>query len=93
MAAIHSKWNLKGLERKSFIIAQGESDHCPISLHMEKVKKLGPIPFPFNLTWIQEEGVMDLIHQTWLASVKRSLTFVWESKLQAIKNSLRKWLE
>ena len=60
---------------------------------MEKEENLGPIPFRYNPTWIQEIGAMYLIHQAWFTPMKSALEFVQESKLRAVKKSLRKWLK
>lgn len=54
------------------------------------LEDLGPIPFRFNLGWIQE-GVVDLIKQDWSTLVVGSLAYVWESKLHLVKKILRPW--
>ena len=40
------------------------SDHRPVHLHFEKIKNQGPIPFRFNLLWINKEEVYQIIEET-----------------------------
>lgn len=90
---LHNSWIMEGLECLSAIKAQGDFDHQPIMLQLEKPKNLGLVPFSFNFAWIQEDGVVDLIMQAWNSIVQGSSTYFWESKTQNVKKALRKWLK
>lgn len=90
---IHSNWLIKGLECFSTIRAQGESNHRPIVLHLEKTKNLGPFPFRFNAYWVQAKGVAELVKQAWYLPIQGSPMFTWESNLKNVKQTLRKWLK
>ena len=74
----------------STILAQGDSNHCPIESEIDPLEDLGLVQFHYNTRWLQEEGVVDLIKQVWIILVSGSPTYVWEIKLRAIAKKITK---
>ena len=75
----------------SRIISSATSYHKPISLSFSTPTNLGPIPFSFNPLWLNNAKTLELISIARNQSFSRSPSFIWESKLQSIHSSLKKW--
>ena len=67
------------------------SDHFPILLDGGGLRR-GPAPFRFENMWLKEEGFKDVL-QTWWEGLnfRRSASFVFAAKLQALKSLLKNW--
>ena len=66
-------------------------DHKPIALILSPPANLGPIPFRFNLIWLHDAKIMELIQREWKLQHFGSPNYIWESNLRAIRSSLKKW--
>lgn len=65
------------------------SDCRPIILSLLPNQNFGPIPFGFNPLWLESDYVISLVKKTWSSLVRGSLNFIWESKLQLVKLTLK----
>ena len=66
-------------------------DHKPISLSLSPEKKLGPIPFWFIPIWVNQEGFLDIVSNSWKDPIYGSPFYVWEGKLRRLKADLKSW--
>ncbi|XP_071728752.1 uncharacterized protein [Rutidosis leptorrhynchoides] len=71
---------------------RSSSDHCPIMLKDEE-KNFGPKPFRIFDVWLEDEEIVKVIKDVWVAlidtSIRRDCNFM--NKLKRIKNELRTW--
>lgn len=88
---IHSSLLMENLLISTKILPKLSSDHKPILLLLAPEEDLGPIPFKFNPLWIEKEGFMETIHSAWDIPINGSPSYVWEQKLKATKQALKKW--
>jgi len=86
-----STFMLLGLTLSSTILLHSVSDHNPITLGISLDNNLGPIPFRFNLAWLQEASFPDLVTKIWNGIVKGSPFFVWEENIRRLKEALKTW--
>jgi exonuclease III len=61
---VHNTFILLGLTLSFSILPHSVSDHKPIMLYISHDKNLGPIPFRFSPTWLQDESFHDLVTKT-----------------------------
>ncbi|KAL4202854.1 hypothetical protein AMTRI_Chr02g223310 [Amborella trichopoda] len=67
------------------------SDHTPTPLST-CMASIGPIPFRFEIGWLENREVVDLIHSTWQNSISFGLLdFQLHKKLLNIKHKLIAW--
>ena len=85
---IHSSFLTLGLLATSKILPHYTSDHKPISLSLSPGKKLGPIPFRGPI-WVNQEGFLNLVSNSWNEPVYGSPFYVWEGKLKRLKADLK----
>jgi hypothetical protein len=90
---INSNFLLSPLEISSHILPSVTFDHNPISLIFSNPQNFGPLPFRFNPLWIDNPVTLPLIQQAWSSPFSGSPNFIWESKLKAVKNSLKDWVK
>ena len=67
------------------------SDHKPLALILSLPVNIGPISFRFNLIWLHDVKIMELIQRKQNTHHFRSPSYIWESKLRAMKVALKKW--
>jgi len=75
------------------ILPKLTSDHKPVQLSLEDEEDLGPIPFRFSPLWTEREGFFDTVKTAWSKSFSGSPSYVWEKKLKATKQALKKWIK
>ena len=73
------------------ILSYATSDHRPICLKIEDMESQGPIPFNFNLLWLNLNESYQIIETSLNINIKGSPSYIWESKLRAMKIELKKW--
>ena len=73
---IQNSFLILGLNVVSKILPFSASDHKPILLELSKDTNLGPVPFRFSPSWIQQEGFQDLVLNVWQNPVSGSPFFV-----------------
>ena len=73
---IHSSFLTLGLMATSKILPHYTSDHKPISLSLYPEERLGPIPFRFSPIWVNQEGFLDIVSNSWKDPVYGSPFFV-----------------
>jgi ribonuclease HI len=88
---VQSSFLLLGLTATVEILPHSVSNHKPIRLGIKTDQVRGPIPFKFNLTWIQDKDFLPLVSKTWTSIVKGSSFYVWEEKLRRLKIALKFW--
>jgi hypothetical protein len=88
---INSEFLLSPFIISSSIIPSAISDQKPISLLISPPQNFGPFPFRFNPLWLDSPPVPILVQQAWSSPFNGSPTFVWESKLKAVKLVLKEW--
>jgi len=88
---IHSSFLTLGLKTSSEILPHSTSDHKPISLELRQEQDQGPIPFRFNLAWIQDKDFLCRVSNVWTRKVNGSAFYVWEEKLRRLKAELKGW--
>ena len=88
---VQNSFMLYGLNGVLKILPHIVSDHKPILLEFTTNQNMGPIPFRFSLSWIQQEGFHDMVLQVWNELVSGSPFFVWEEKLRRLKKALKFW--
>lgn len=74
---VQSDLMLEAIELNSFIIANGTSDHKPISLEIKEVEDYGPISCRFNPLWLQAPEVSSIIRRQWRNLVNSSLAYIF----------------
>ena len=82
---------LRDLIHASFALPSVVPDHKPISLVLASSINLDPIPFRFNVSWLQEEKAMIIIRDAWRTEILGSPSFIWESKLRRVRSELKAW--
>jgi exonuclease III len=75
------------------ILPKLTSDHKPIQLILEDEEDLGPIPFRFSPLWVEKDGFIDTVKAAWGKSFSGSSSYVWEQKLKATKQALKRWIK
>ena len=75
------------------ILPKLTSDHKPILLQLKEEESLGPIPFRFSPLWIEKEGFMDIVLNSWYILVIGFPIYVWEHKVKATKTALKEWIK
>jgi len=90
---INNEFLLSPLEISSQILPSAISYHKPITLSFRSPQNFGSLPFRFNQLWLDNLDIPTLIAQAWTTSISRSPNFVWESKLKAVKISLKEWVK
>ena len=73
---VQSSFLLLGLTATAEILSHSVSDHKPLHLEIRIDQVRGPIPFIFNLTWIQDKDFFPLVSKTWTDVVKGSSFYV-----------------
>ena len=68
-------------------------DHKPLALILSPSGNLGPIPFRFNLIWLHDAKIMELIQREWNLQHFVSPSYIWESKLRTVRAALKKWVK
>lgn len=70
------------------------SDHSPIILELDHVKRKSCLPFKFNHSWLKDKDCIDLVRLEWKkmdgmdrGSTMKSLV----TKLRTLKNIVAKW--
>ena len=53
------------------------SDHKPLALILSLPVNIGPISFRFNLIWLHDVKIMDLIQREWNTHLLGSLGYIW----------------
>ena len=86
---VSASFLLRDLNPASFTFPSVVSDHKPVSLVLATSINLGPIPFYFNSSWIQEEKSMGLVKNTWGLACTGSPSYIWESKLRKVCSELK----
>ncbi|KAL4202883.1 hypothetical protein AMTRI_Chr02g265770 [Amborella trichopoda] len=77
----------------AYTLPKPTSDHCPIALDTESVHR-GPKPFRFELAWLQEASLVELISVWWnsfSSLVTRRAGYRFQTKLQLLKGALKHW--
>ena len=69
------------------------TDHKPNLLELSKDTNMGPIPFHFSPSWIQQESFQDLVLNVWQTPVFGSPFFVREENLRRLKRALKDWVK
>ena len=82
-----------GKTNSSSILPKLTSDHKPILLQFEEEEYLGPIPFRFSPLWIDREGFMNIVSQSWSQPITGPPNFVWEQKSKFTKLALNEWVK
>ena len=77
----------------SSILPKLSSDHKPILLQFIDDEDIGPIPFKFSPLWIDKEGFLDTVGNSWKIPVFGSPNFVWERKLKHTTSVLKEWIK
>jgi hypothetical protein len=90
---INNNFLLSPLDISSQILPSAISDHKPITLSFRSPQNFGPLPFRFNQLWLDNPDIPTLVAQAWTTSISGSPNFVWESKLKAVKISLKDWVK
>jgi len=88
---IHSSFLTLGLSATSKILPHVTSDHKPISLSLSVGINLGPTPLRFSSIWVNHEGFLNLVSNSWNEPVQGSPFYVWEEKLRRLKYDLKAW--
>eukprot|EP00253_Pinus_taeda_P030697 PITA_30697 len=76
---------------QSKIILGYFSDHKPVALILDKGKNMGPLPFKYNKAWDSKEEFRTLVKEQWEKEVIGSPHFIWESKLENLRNVIKRW--
>lgn len=67
------------------------SDHYPIMLHIDKCD-FGPKPFKFFDSWLNEEGLEEVVTNAWNTTIRSSRPdCVFRDKLKNVKEAVKKW--
>jgi hypothetical protein len=90
---ISNNFSLSPLDISSQIFPSTISDHKPITLSFRTPKNFGPLSFRFNQLWLENPNIPMLVAQVWTTSISGSPNFVWQSKLKAVKISLKEWVK
>ena len=88
---VHSSFLSLGLLASSKILPHYTSYHHPILLELALDQDLGPIPFRFSPLWIQHEGFMQVVSESWGRYIRGSPSFIWEEKIKRLKYDLKDW--
>jgi hypothetical protein len=65
----------------------------PIVLSFEHNQNFGPTLFRFNPLWLQNPDPFDIISVAQSQHVSISPSFIWDSKIWAIKKVLKSWVK
>ena len=57
---------IRDLNPDSFTFPLAVSNHKTISLVLATYVNLGPIPFPFNASWMRDEKAMAIVREAWI---------------------------
>ncbi|KAL4187460.1 hypothetical protein AMTRI_Chr09g19110 [Amborella trichopoda] len=77
----------------SLALPKPTSDHCPILLDTIVVQR-GPMPFRFDLHWLQEKDFLTFLETWWnspASQVSGRAGYILQTKLQILKTSLKTW--
>jgi hypothetical protein len=77
----------------SCIIPWESSDKLPTSLSFSKVDTLGPIPFRFNLLWIEKIDLFPLVTRSWCEWIFGSPVHIWEQNIKITKETIKNWVK
>lgn len=75
---VHSNFLTLGLHGSSKILPNCVSDHKPILLDLSVDENLGPIPFRFSPLWVQQDGFIHIVANSWSKKVTGNPSFIWE---------------
>ena len=76
----------------SHLLAYVVLDHRPLSLFINPIGNLWPLPFIFSATWIKDSGFFDIVRQAWNIFIQGYASFIWEHKLKSVKKGLKIWV-
>ena len=76
---------------KSRIIHNIASDHKPMVISLGNMENLGPTPFRYSPIWNESGEAKKVIAVVWTNQIIGSPSYVWESKLKALRKELKKW--
>lgn len=75
------------------VLTRGTSDHFPISLSMDGIKR-GPVPFRLDNKWLCLEGFKNLVSDIWTNTFNEgTISFRIASKLRILKEEIKKWVK
>ena len=86
---VSASFLLRDITLTSFTLPSSVSEHKLISLVLSTPKNLGPIPFKFNSSWIQEEKSMGIVNNVWGLACTDSPSYIWERKLRNVHCELK----
>jgi hypothetical protein len=62
-------------------------------LNFNNPQNFGPLPFRFNPLWTENPIIPPLIQKVWSSPFSGSPNYIWESKLKAVKTTLKDWVK
>ena len=75
----------------SRIIPSVASNHKLVLFELGMAENFGPLPLRYNQLWSSHEEAKQEVENVWRKNISGSPTYIWESKLKAIKAKLKDW--
>ncbi|XP_043687690.1 uncharacterized protein LOC122638905 [Telopea speciosissima] len=90
-AFCNAKWMEYFNSCSQLVLHRVASDHSPVFLALVGSKKPKNAPFCFHKFWMEDQGFLEVVKNSWSQLVRGSPFFILNQKLKRLKLILRSW--